>query len=307
MEKFETLQPVKLYGGAESKPNKPSAKSAPVQFIGRLPIDLHLLVLGHLPVSDFPNYARCSRSLWNLSKHDHVWETRWKAFRFEKYPHLNKLLDHLEDATKIREGGILKDRPPTIPVEDVDDEFGDFAQAEPAPSRTSTLFAAVSSMNTPTHMALYVRAHSLLKPYTPALLAAPHSVLSTLFPSLPGTEPIPQLIQSRTLHLLSLWLSPAIQPLRNWQTLHASLRAAVDRYEASLLGAFDISDSRSDEKGMREAAEASWEVWDGEGEWEMSRVWAEKREIFYEAGRWKPMHNFTYVLSMPFSPILTCF
>lgn len=310
MEKFGTLQPVKLHGPSETKPTGTPAKPAPVQFIGRLPIDLHLLVLVYLPVTDFPAYARCSHALLNLSKHDRVWQSKWNAFRFDKFPHLAKVLDQLEDGNKLKEGGIMKDRPPTIPVESVDDEFGDFAQVQASASQgefvgKSTLFAAVSSMSTPTYMALYMRTHKLLKPFVPALLSPPHAILTTLFPSLPGTEPIPQLVQSRTLHLLSLWLSPWIRPLRNWKILHASLRAGVDRYEASLLSAFDVADSRSDENGMREAAEASWEVWDGEGEWEMGRTWAEKREIFYEAGRWKPMDNFTCVFCPRYIPELT--
>jgi recyclin-1 len=114
MEKFETLQPVRLYG----TDSRPTAKPPPVQFIGRLPVDLHLLVLTHVAIPDFSAYARCSRSLLNLAKHDKVWEAKWNAFRFDKYPHLRKLVDQLEDAKKIKEGGILKDRPPTIPVED---------------------------------------------------------------------------------------------------------------------------------------------------------------------------------------------
>ena len=45
---------------------------------------------------------------------------------------------------------------------------------------------------------------------------------------------------------------------------------------------------------LREAADASWEVWDGPGaEWELGKVWAEKREIFYEQSKWKPLDNFT--------------
>ena len=63
---------------------------------------------------------------------------------------------------------------------------------------------------------------------------------------------------------------------------------------------------------MREAAEASWEVFDrsgGEGcvptygesgfgshreaHWELGMVWIEKREIFYEQSKWRPLDNFT--------------
>ena len=35
-------------------------------------------------------------------------------------------------------------------------------------------------------------------------------------------------------------------------------------------------------------AEASWEVFDGAGEWELDGVWAEKREVFYEAAKRNP-------------------
>ena len=99
---------------------------------------------------------------------------------------------------------------------------------------------------------------------------------------------------THTLRLLSLFLSPAVKPLWNWETLGAALRAAVDRFEDGLLTAFDVADGKGDEAGMREAAEASWEVWDGTGRaWALGKVWAEKREIFYEQSKWKPLDNFT--------------
>ena len=44
---------------------------------------------------------------------------------------------------------------------------------------------------------------------------------------------------------------------------------------------------------MREAAEASWELSSLGDNWEMGKVWAEKREIFYEQGRWDPLLNVT--------------
>ena len=51
---------------------------------------------------------------------------------------------------------------------------------------------------------------------------------------------------------------------------------------------------------MKDAAWASWEVFDvptntsfGGGEWEMGKVWAEKKEIFYESDKWDPIKNFT--------------
>jgi recyclin-1 len=98
---------------------------------------------------------------------------------------------------------------------------------------------------------------------------------------------------------LFLYLSPAIQPLRNWPSLRATLRSAADRFEASLLTAFETADSSKDEEGMKEAAWSSWEVWDSRqnAEWEIGRIWTEKREVFYEGGKWDPLKNFTYVHS----------
>ena len=303
MEKFETLQPTRLYVPDVKTGGLRKATIAPAQFVGRLPIDLHILVLVHLPIPDFPAYARCSRSLSNLARHEKVWEAKWNALQFAKYTHFKTLLDQLEDAKKIKDGGLMKNIPPTLAVGDVDDDFGDFAQAQ-APTTAGFMavepdkgqvYASVTSMRPPTSLEHYRRAHSLLKPYTTSLSSPPHAMLASLFPSVPGVPPIPLLQQSRILHLLLRWLSPRIQPLRKWVDFNASLRSAVDRYEANLLAAFDIAESRKDEKGMIEATEASWEVFDGTGEWELSRVWAEKREIFYEAAKWNPMDNVTYV------------
>lgn len=305
MEKFEALQPTKLYAPDVKTGKLRKATAAPTQFVGRLPIDLHILVLVHLPIPDFPAYARCSRSLSNLSRHEKVWEIKWNALQFAKYTHFKSLLDQLEDAKKIKDGGLMKDMPPTLAVGDVDDDFGDFAQAQvPATAGftaievdKSQVYAPISSMRPPAHLELYRRAHSLLKPYTASLSSPPHAILASLFPSVPGVPPIPILEQSRILHLLLLWLSPEVQPLRKWNDLNASLKSAIDRHEANLLSAFDIAESRKDEKGMKEAAEASWEVFNGAGEWEMGRVWAEKREVFYEAAKWDPMNNLTYARS----------
>jgi recyclin-1 len=61
---------------------------------------------------------------------------------------------------------------------------------------------------------------------------------------------------------------------------------------------------------MRDVAEASWRVWlsarvgldigGGSEDWEMGKVWADKREIFYEQGRWDPLANFMSALSFIF-------
>ncbi len=110
--------------------------------------------------------------------------------------------------------------------------------------------------------------------------------------------------RSKTLRLLHRFHS-LLRPLRSSPSLLSALRAASDRFDATLLSAFDVADGRADEAGMREAAEASWEIWDpheiGSGaiaEWEMGRVWGEKREIFYVTSSHKPLDNFTYVMHL---------
>jgi len=100
MEKFATFQPTELY----TPDVKPAKVTVPIQFVGRLQTDLHILVLNHLSVPDFPAYARYSRSLSNLSRHGKVREVKRNALRFAKYPHFRALLDQLEDAKKIKDG-----------------------------------------------------------------------------------------------------------------------------------------------------------------------------------------------------------
>ncbi|KAM5539791.1 hypothetical protein V8D89_006604 [Ganoderma adspersum] len=327
MDKFATLEPVRLYNTpSPSTPSKrfsihklthqqpPShirTKSyAPFQLIGRLPVDLHILILTFLALPDLAAYARCSRALGNLAKDERVWEARWKAFGIARH-RLDDVLDALEEKVRVQNGLAKTSAPPTLATESVDDEFGDFADTSSANAQSEEMGDFVGAFSTPpgsafiqssvkTARSLYIRAHTLLKPLVPALSAPPHAVLSSLFPS-----PAPSLRhQAHTLRLLSLFLSPAVKPLRNWETLSAALRAAVDRFEDGLLTAFDVADGKADEHGMLEAAEASWEVWDGSGgEWELGRVWAEKREIFYEQSKWKPLDNFTKDSKLEFTPM----
>lgn len=326
MDKFATLEPVRLYNNTPgvstsfssnrfslTKPaglpfssHSRTKSYAPFQLIGRLPVDLHIHILTFLAVPDIPAYARCSRALGNLAKDERVWEARWKAFGVDR-GQLGDVLDTLEEKVKVQNGLDKNHAPPTLATESLDDDFGDFTSTSNVQPGEMGDFAGAFSLSTPrtaagfpgpisssakTSRALYIRAHSLLKPLVPALSSPPHAVLSILFPS-----PAPSLRQqAHTLRLLSRFLSSRVKPLRTWETLSAALRAAIDRFEDSLLTAFDVADGKGDERGMAEAAEASWEVWDGSGgEWELGRVWAEKREIFYGQSKWKPLDNFTYV------------
>ena len=112
MDKFATLEPIRLYSNPAVPSPPPSnrfslhrqstippsshsrTKSyAPFQLIGRLPVDLHIHILTYLAVPDIPAYARASRALANLAKDERVWEARWKAFGVEKH----KLVDVLDN------------------------------------------------------------------------------------------------------------------------------------------------------------------------------------------------------------------
>ncbi|TFK34682.1 f-box protein pof6 [Crucibulum laeve] len=305
MDKFATLEPVRLYaqsGGrgllSRSTPTAKATLAPPL--VGRLPSDLHLLVLSHLPIPDFPAYSRCSHSTAALAQDETVWEKRWKALGVDKHV-LAPVLDDLEHRSQDRAAASRAAAPPTISV---DDEFGDFGDADvlsPPPEEMGDFvgaFAGVSmSPRTPafgahqkeTYRAKFVRAHNLLRPLTKALGSPPHLVLSQLAEAVRGTLGK----EAKTLRLMSLYLSAKVQPVRKWEVLYLALRSAMDRFDANVLAAFDIADSKGDESGMKEAAESSWEVWDGSGDWEMGKVWAEKREIFYESGKWDPLDNFT--------------
>lgn len=304
MDKWTTLEPVRLYASATTGlRSRAAVKPAPSTYIGRLPKDLHLLIITYLPVYQIPAYSRANHALSRLTQDEGVWEVKWNAL-IGRQDGLADVLDELEALTKGKMAEARARAPPTLSV-DADDEFGDFASVGMGPAQPEEMGDFVGSFNNmavapqtalptkPTFRSKYIRAHNLLKPLLASLDASPHLILTRLFPSPSSTLRH----QSRTLHLLLLYLSPTVQPLRNWPALRSSLRSAVDRFEASLLAAFERADGFKDEGGMQEAAWSSWEVWDQlqGGEWEIGRVWTEKREVFYESERWDPLKNFTCV------------
>ncbi|KAL0958097.1 hypothetical protein HGRIS_000269 [Hohenbuehelia grisea] len=306
MDKFVTLEPVRLYTSATASGRSlPRAQhhratvSAP--FVGRLPSDLHLLILAYLPIPDLPAYSKCSHASAALAQDEKLWDSRWKALGIERNE-LGSVLDELEANSKGKVAASRAAAPPTLAV---DDEFGEFASVDIVNSAPDEMgdfvgafegatFSPKTSMPTmePTSPRItsrtqYIRAHGLLKPLTRVLSSPPHLVLSALASNIASS--LGQ--QAKALHLLSLFLTPIIQPLRKWDTMYSSLRSAMDRFDANALSAFDTFDGKGDEAGMREAAEASWEVWDRTGDWEMGKVWADKREIFYEQGKYEPLDN----------------
>jgi recyclin-1 len=290
MHKFQALEPVRLHK---------SQKITPKNLVGRLPSDLHLIVLAHLPVPDLPAYARCSHATSALAHDDSVWQKRWTALGIEKHG-LAAALDDIEAYQKRQVAALRAAAPPTIPV---DDDFGDFASVDvlhPPPADLADFVGAFDAPSKPPPLSLsfalaketfrnkFIRAHNLLKPLLQHLSSPPHLILSQL-----ATVASPALrSQAKLFHLLSRFLSPAIQPVLRYDAFALSLRSAMDRFDASLLAAFDVADGKNDEAAMKEAAESSWDLWDRTGDWEMGKVWAEKREIFYQHG-WKPLDNIT--------------
>ena len=305
MDKFTTLEPVKLYSPPSAN-RFTSRQSTIVQVkqhapIGRLPVDLHLLILHHLPLPDIPAYARCSRATSALIRGDKVWEARWKALSVENLS-LASVLDDLEFK----------------PPKQEDDEFSDFASAESLsdfspPTSLSFTFPSLPPAQD-SYKAKFQRVHRLLGKLLSSLSSPPHLVLSALSDLLPASCKSLRK-RARTLRLLSLYLGPRVQPVRNAAELRSILRSAMDRFDASLLTAFDSADGRGDENAMREAAESSWDIWESSStlggprapgvanDWEMGKVWAEKREIFYEHGQWNAMDNFTQVQTPELVPI----
>ncbi|KIR53422.1 recyclin-1 [Cryptococcus gattii Ru294] len=175
-------------------------------------------------------------------------------------------------------------------------------------SRTTGFFALAPSMPSPSipftshspgpYYLAYKAHHLSLLPFCRHLRSSPSpsSTLSLLFPPSPTTALLPSLSQQSSV-LLSLirFLSPQLQPLRDWGFLRQALLAAADRFDSTCLVAFEVSDGKKDVEGMKEAAESSWNVWEAGGgdreKWECGRVWVEKREVFYDTARWDSLEN----------------
>ena len=290
------------------------------QFIGRLPVPLHLAILTYLSIPDVARYARTCRAARRVASDERLWERRWLDLAVERLK-LGHILDVLESKVdRAGEKSAVSSGPATIAVSALeDDDFGDFESAStpsntPAPQLLLDLScydpgAMFKSTPTSTFRGKYIRAHTLLAPLVPTPTSSAHTVLASiasLVPSLPS--------QGETLHLLARFLSPFIKPVSTWDVRLVLLKTTLDRFDAGLLTAFDKADTDGDEARMTEVAVASWHVClalhlhDGGSnrdfsavreEWEMGRMWTEKREVLYEQGKWDPLANITYALCFP--------
>ncbi|KAG6380061.1 hypothetical protein JVT61DRAFT_8143 [Boletus reticuloceps] len=135
MDKFATLEPTRLYSSPTQHQRPPpfstvtshvkyiarvstqvlTAAKPPSPPIGRLPVDLHVLALMHVPIPDTARYARASKATSRVRLG------------------LTTILDELEARAKAerdkRNGGSCG--PATLAVSSLDDDFGDFASAPP--------------------------------------------------------------------------------------------------------------------------------------------------------------------------------
>jgi recyclin-1 len=305
MDKFATLEPVRLYTSNTgvrlfsrgTTSNKDSVDGSIAQaLVGSLPSNLHIIIVYHLPIPDIATYSICSRATRICAAHNSVWEKRWKALGIDNDPILCSILEHLQRKTN--------DLKPAAAFPE--DDFGDFTTAElysPSSSNVMGDFLGafhnlqVSAQPAPSsypanesYKNKYIHVHNLLKALTRILLSPPQLILSQL------AEQVNLSLyhEAKILRLLSHFLSPDVQPLRQWESLYLSLRSAMDRFDSNLLAAFDTADGKGDEEVMREAASSSWELWDkSSADWEMGKVWIEKKEIFYQQGKWEASDNFT--------------
>ncbi len=311
MHRWTTLEPVKLYGSKQD-PKKPNATDSrrphvPLQqYIGPLPVDIHILIIQYLPIPAIPTYALASRALSSLTHDERVWKRCSKLLSLED-PSVSSLLA-LINPSKVN--GDVSSTAAVLDVQNDDEDFGDFASASPtfnlnrfSSSMTSSA-VMIGDTSRSTSRTNYRDAHIILMEFCSRLQASasipPHLILSEFF-VLPTNDQLNLRQQSKTLRLLSCFLSPDLQPTRGWEDLRATLVAVIDRFQANALATFESADVRGDESRMTEAAWASWECWERPtasrntvgNDWEPGRVWADKIEIFYETGQWDPLQNFT--------------
>lgn len=438
MDRWTTLEPVKLHQNAlpsSSGPTKSASSHTKAtqahqnraQFIGKLPLELHLLILHFLPIPDIPLYARTNRSLARLAGDERIWDRRWKlligtindADKARAEEKMASLLDEIE-----RRGAATRGRTTTYrnsaygqsrassrgsmdlgsmgspgrvkpggssatynrasvaqAVLPIDDDFGDFAAADlasdefddfvgastpasgqkvgaftpftpsfsspsfiPPPMPSPTANTASSSFTTSPSRTFFKRAYIHLQPLLRIIHAStpPHNLLSLLLPTPPPPPQAPaspalklieptQQTQAQLLATLTRFLSPNFKPTRDWEIRAHALRSAGDVFDARLLKAFEDADERVDNKAMREASWAAWEVFTawgvprrkdiirrgaevgsglrrglggstaGKVEWEIGKVWIERREEFYQQGKFDPLANFTCVLLVVFN------
>ncbi|ORX40515.1 exocyst complex component Sec10-domain-containing protein [Kockovaella imperatae] len=319
------------------KPAKHAAQTATSgPLIGRYPESIVLRIVHHLPIPDLPNVARCNRALAKLVRDERIWEKRCKLLGLDVDQGGEPSQIAVEKSAQAprRQGSLRRSIEEDYgdfsngDFEDVD--FGDFSAGVttkakemslldfdevPLPSRpaangnnrASGFFAfnpkPMKGTFGPYYLA-YKQHHLSLIPLCVHLRSSPSpsSTLALLFPNATTLS-----AQSDMLLSLLLFLCPRLQPLHDWGFLRQALLAAADRFDSTCLVAFEVADNKGNEDDMRLAAESSWKVWDAGGgsrdQWECGRVWVEKREVFYETGKWDALENIVKTTSPAGEPV----
>jgi recyclin-1 len=198
--------------------------------------------------------------------------------------------------------------------------FFAFSPVKTTESQMPSSSSAVRKPKRP-YRKLYQAYHTSLMPTLQPLMTipapSPSQTLSLLFPASLSSTPAAAVLQSAVLVSLLTFLTPQVQPLDRWKVIRQSVLAAADRFDAACLIGFEGADEKGDEAAMKLWASAGWNVWvlatSGSGstglqrrrveEWEVGRVWIERRELFYEGGSmWDPLKN---ILCVNISSVIT--
>jgi recyclin-1 len=215
MDKFATLEPIRLHSQSSSSqsrsgaPPKPAHQPKSSPLIGRLPTSLHLLILTYASIPTIPAYARSCRALLSLARSEELWNARWLNLDLDRLG-LSHVLDVLEEKAHGEKAREREKQPPTLMVDD--DEFGDFASGGMQAvddemgefvggSVPSTPFGAAAFAARPISVPVdtasptgkkdasrlkYIRAHSLLVPCARVLTQPSHLILTALAALLPS-------------------------------------------------------------------------------------------------------------------------
>ena len=144
MEKFAALEPVRLHA-ATTRPIP--GRVVVVPLIGSLPRHIHLLVLRHLSIPDFPSYSLVSRATALLIRDESIWKMRWRALDMDERD-MSLVLDQLEaEAATQSNSDRQASVPPILAAGTLDDDFGEFTSSSSSATHLATALDAFQSLS----------------------------------------------------------------------------------------------------------------------------------------------------------------
>jgi recyclin-1 len=261
MDKFATLErePVRLYASNQEIPPATILQALVGSFLAFE--FAYTIIVYHLLISDIATYSICSRATRLCVAHESVWGKRWKALAIDNDPLFHNIFELLQ-------------RNPSSP----DNFSGAFQNLHLSAQPTSSSYSHTNE----SYKNKYIIIQS---PSNPSLASFFH-LLKSFFLSWPSkSTSLFFYHKAKLLGLLFHFLSPDVELLRRWESLYFFLRSAMDRFDSNLLSAFDVADGKGDEESMKEATASSWELWNKSSvDWEMGKVWAEKKGDFLSTG-----------------------